>query len=117
MFSRVPEPIFGRCRYSHTSVHRGGCVPPRCTGPTLMPSSTISIESAADSISQTPARRGGRFAVFSLCWMGNYFGGMISTLLAAYLPDTVFDLIGGVDAAALSEIGSYVGALYLVGWS
>lgn len=55
--------------------------------------------------------------MFILCWMGNYFGGMISTLLAAYLPDTVFDLIGGVDAAALSEIGSYVGALYLVGWS
>src|SRR5690606_41427896 len=30
---------------------------------------------------------------------------------------SVFDLIGRVDAAALSEIGSYVGALYLVGWS
>ena len=82
-----------------------------------MPASTTTLNPAAESVSLLSGRKHALFVLFALCWFSNYFGGMISTLLSAYLPDAVFDLVGHLDAAALSEIGSYVGALYLIGWT
>ncbi len=82
-----------------------------------MPDHTTTLNPAAESLSLLSRGKHAPFVLFALCWLGNYFGGMISTLLSAYLPDAVFDLVGHLDDAALSEIGSYVGALYLIGWT
>ena len=82
-----------------------------------MPASTTTLTSADRPTSFLTGGRHARFGLFALCWLSNYFGGMISTLLSAYLPDAASDLVGRLDEAALSEIGSYVGALYLIGWT
>ena len=70
----------------------------------------------------TPAARrlslaGSRPVTLALCLASNAFAGMISTLMAAYLPDAVRELAGSADAAVVAHVGSYVGALFLVGWA
>lgn len=81
--------------------------------------STTTVNPAAEPVSLLSGRKHALFALFALCRLSNYFGGMISTLLPAYLPeavlpDTVFDPVGRLEDAALGEVGSYVGALYLI---
>ena len=59
----------------------------------------------------------GRRTTLALALAGNVFAAVTSTLLAAYLPDTVRDLVGGASATEVGRIGAYVGALFLVGWA
>lgn len=82
-----------------------------------MPASTPTLKPIVESVSPFFRPKSALAVLFSLCWFSNYFGGMVSTLLSAYLPDAVLDLVGRLEEAALSEIGSYVGALYLIGWA
>jgi hypothetical protein len=51
----------------------------------------------------------------ALCLLSNVFAGMLATLMAAYLPDTVRDLTGMVDPGTVGRVGSYVGSLFLAG--
>lgn len=72
------------------------------------------------SLSNTLAssvRSGHGALTLALCLLSNVFAGMLATLMAAYLPDSVRDLTGTVDAATVGHVGSYVGSLFLVGWA
>lgn len=44
-------------------------------------------------------------------------GGMVTTLMAAYLTVSIQDLIGSADPSQVGYIGSYINALYIVGWA
>ena len=54
---------------------------------------------------------------FAVCFLGNVFGGMSSTLMSAYLPATVRDLQGATQPDQLVAIGASINALYFVGWA
>jgi MFS family permease len=58
-----------------------------------------------------------RRLTLALCLLSNVFAGMLSTLMAAYLPDSVRDLTGATDAATVGHVGAYVGSLFLAGWT
>ena len=58
-----------------------------------------------------------RVLTLTVCLLGNVFAGMLATLMAAYLPDSVRDLTGMADAVTIGHVGSYVGSLFLAGWA
>jgi MFS family permease len=62
-------------------------------------------------------RAGPRVGTLTICLLSNVFAGILATLMAAYLPDTVRDLTGMTDAATVGHVGSYVSSLFLAGWS
>lgn len=43
--------------------------------------------------------------------------GLISTLMSAYLPDSVFNLLGTRESSEVSYVGSYINSLYILGWA
>ncbi|MEB3206137.1 MAG: MFS transporter [Vampirovibrionales bacterium] len=55
--------------------------------------------------------------VFIGCWLGGIFDGMDSTLMAVVLPVAVSHLSGSEDKAIISQIGSWITALFLLGWT
>ncbi|MDX1917799.1 MAG: MFS transporter [Candidatus Caenarcaniphilales bacterium] len=57
------------------------------------------------------------FWVLLGCWLGGIFDGMDSSLMAVTLPAAVKDLVPGADQKIISEIGSYVTAIFLLGWT
>lgn len=57
------------------------------------------------------------WTAFALCAISYGFGGMASTLMSAYLPDAVPELLGGpVSEARMGEVGAYINAMALYGW-
>lgn len=60
---------------------------------------------------------GNRGLLLALCLLSNVFAGLISTLMAAYLPDAVGELAGSTDGATVGRVGAYIGSLFLVGWA
>lgn len=78
-----------------------------------MTSSAVPAAPALPLASPTSARG----LTVSLAVLSNVVAGLLSTLMAAYLPDSVRDLTGTVDAATVAHVGSYVGSLFLAGWS
>jgi MFS family permease len=58
-----------------------------------------------------------RMTALVLAFASTVFAGLVSTLMAAYLPDSVRDLVGSSAVVDVSRVGSYVGALFLVGWA
>lgn len=67
----------------------------------------------------TPASTGStdyRIRLFALCFLAGVFGGVTATLMSAYLPVVVKDLLGaGTDTAAMDKIGATINAVYLFG--
>jgi predicted MFS family arabinose efflux permease len=55
--------------------------------------------------------------MFAICFLGNIFGGTISTLMSVYLPEVVKELIGTIDKEQLSHVSAYINALFFVGWA
>ncbi|MEW6364766.1 MAG: MFS transporter [Acidobacteriota bacterium] len=54
--------------------------------------------------------------VFVGCWLGGVFDGMDSTLMSVVLPVAVAELIGTTAREAVSQVGSYVSCMFLLGW-
>ena len=75
--------------------------------------STVLTQPRLDLDTESAAYRG---AVLALAFASNVGAGLVSTLMAAYLPDSVRDLLGSMAPADVSLVGSYVGSLFLVGW-
>ncbi len=53
----------------------------------------------------------------AIAFASNFFAGLISTLMSTYLPASVLDLLGTLDANQVSQVGSYVNSLFLLGWA
>lgn len=59
---------------------------------------------------------GYRIQLFALCFLGGVCGGVTATLMSAYLPVVVKDLLGSdPDPAAMDKIGATINATYLFG--
>lgn len=56
------------------------------------------------------------WTLFIVFFLSNVMGGAASTLMAVYLPVVVHDLAGD-STRGLEEIGAYINALYLLGWT
>lgn len=54
--------------------------------------------------------------VFLCCWLGGIFDGMDSSLMSVALPSAIGELVGSHDKLIVSQIGSYVSAIFLIGW-
>lgn len=59
------------------------------------------------------------WALFVVCLLSNILAGQISTLMSVFLPTVLDSLLQNVpaDAAAVNQIGAYINAIYLLGWT
>ncbi len=55
--------------------------------------------------------------LFIICFIGNMFGGVISTLMSVYLPDVVKDLKGGQSQTELNYISAFISSMFIFGWT
>jgi MFS family permease len=55
--------------------------------------------------------------LFIICFAGNMFGGVISTLMSVYLPVVVRELQGNRTEAQLNDISAYINSLFIFGWA
>ncbi|HKK45547.1 MAG TPA: MFS transporter [Balneolaceae bacterium] len=53
----------------------------------------------------------------ALAFASNFFAGVISMMMSTYLPASVQDLLGSVSTNQVSYVGSYINALFLLGWA
>ncbi|MGM0505893.1 MAG: MFS transporter [Bacteroidota bacterium] len=76
-----------------------------------------STEENNESETPTSVSTGYAVGAIVLGFLGNLFSGLVSTLMATYLPDSVYDLLGSLSEADVSFVGSYIGAMYIAGWA
>ena len=57
--------------------------------------------------------------LFGVCFLSNVLAGQISTLMSVYLPNVLTSLLHEhtADAGAVNQIGSYINAIFLLGWT
>lgn len=55
--------------------------------------------------------------LFVICFIGNMFGGVISTLMSVYLPVVVRELQGNKSDAQLNDISAYINSMFIFGWA
>jgi MFS family permease len=58
---------------------------------------------------------GYRYYLFALCFLGGVSGGITATLMSAYLPVSVKELVSSTTTADLDQIGAVINAAYLFG--
>ncbi|MEX1212618.1 MAG: MFS transporter [Balneolaceae bacterium] len=75
------------------------------------------VENTHSSTAETSVSTGYAVGAIALGFSGNLFSGLVSTLMATYLPDSVQDLLGSLSEEDVSFVGSYIGAMYIVGWA
>ncbi|MGZ3943883.1 MAG: MFS transporter [Mucilaginibacter sp.] len=55
--------------------------------------------------------------LFIICFAGNMFGGVISTLMSVYLPVVVKELQGNKSDAQLNDISGFINSMFIFGWA
>lgn len=55
--------------------------------------------------------------VFAGCWLGGIFDGMDSNLFSVMLPNIMKEILGTTDKHAVSQAGSVITAVFLIGWT
>lgn len=71
----------------------------------------------------TTDRKGGNVTsvnlilLFIICFAGNMFGGVVSTLMSVYLPVVVKELQGSQSQTQLNDISAYINSLFIFGWA
>src|SRR4051794_23475803 len=55
--------------------------------------------------------------LFIICFAGNMFGGVISTLMSVYLPVVVKELQGDQTETQLNDISAYINSVFIFGWA
>jgi MFS family permease len=55
--------------------------------------------------------------LFIICFVGNMFGGVISTLMSVYLPTVVKELQGNKSDAQLNDISAFINSMFIFGWA
>jgi predicted MFS family arabinose efflux permease len=55
--------------------------------------------------------------LFIICFAGNMFGGVISTLMSVYLPTVVKELQGNKSNAQLNDISAFINSMFIFGWA
>lgn len=57
-----------------------------------------------------------QWTVFILCWLTGIFAGMDANLLSLMLPQAIQSVAATSDRVAVSQIGSYILSIFLLGW-
>jgi predicted MFS family arabinose efflux permease len=55
--------------------------------------------------------------LFIICFIGNMFGGVISTLMSVYLPVVVKEMQGNRSESQLNDISAYINSVFIFGWA
>jgi predicted MFS family arabinose efflux permease len=55
--------------------------------------------------------------LFIICFAGNMFGGVISTLMSVYLPQVVRELQGNKSESQLNDISAFINSMFIFGWA
>ncbi|MBS1529275.1 MAG: MFS transporter [Bacteroidetes bacterium] len=55
--------------------------------------------------------------LFVLCFVGNMFAGVVSTLMSVYLPVVVKELQGSQTASRLDNMSAYINSVFIFGWT
>lgn len=64
------------------------------------------------------AKVGGRLIwLYAVCMIANIFGGLTSTLMSVYLPAAVRELLGSSESSQFADVGAFVSAIYVFGWT
>lgn len=71
---------------------------------------------AIETIS-TKTTSGKLVALFIICFVGNVFAGVVSTLMSVYLPVVVKELHGNQTAGQLDNISAYINSIFIFGWA
>jgi hypothetical protein len=53
--------------------------------------------------------------LFTICFLGTVFAGVVSTLMSVYLPVAVKDLLGEKNATEYNTISAYINAVFILG--
>jgi MFS family permease len=71
-----------------------------------------------EAISTKPQTQPASWFAFGLCALSYLLGGTASTLMATFLPVAIPELLGqSVSATQLGEVGAYISAAFLYGWT
>jgi predicted MFS family arabinose efflux permease len=55
--------------------------------------------------------------VFIICFVGNMFAGVVSTLMSVYLPVVVKELHGNQTESQLNDMSAYINSIFIFGWA
>ncbi len=55
--------------------------------------------------------------LFIICFIGNMFAGVVSTLMSVYLPVVVKELQGSQTASQLDTMSAYINSVFIFGWA
>ena len=70
---------------------------------TLLPPKTIDPKSVFDEL----------VSLFIICFIGNMFTGVVSTLMSVYLPVVVKDLQGGQTDAEFNDMSGFINSMFI----
>ncbi len=56
-------------------------------------------------------------ALFLICFFSSMIGGTVSTLMSAYLPDAIRDLLQNSDSGHIENISATINAVFIFGWT
>jgi len=60
----------------------------------------------------------GRLAMlFIVCFIGNMFAGVVSTLMSVYLPEVVKELHGNQSVSEFNNVSAYINSMFIFGWA
>ncbi|HTI60402.1 MFS transporter [Mucilaginibacter sp.] len=74
---------------------------------TLLPPKTIDTKTASGKL----------VSLFIICFIGNMFTGVVSTLMSVYLPVVVKDLQGGQTDAEFNDMSGFINSMFIFGWA
>lgn len=55
--------------------------------------------------------------VFIICFAGNMFAGIVSTLMSVYLPVVVKELRGNQSESQFNDMSAYINSIFIFGWA
>src|ERR1700760_1940957 len=55
--------------------------------------------------------------LFIICFAGNMFAGVVSTLMSVYLPVVVKELRGNQSDAQFNDMSAYINSIFIFGWA
>lgn len=55
--------------------------------------------------------------VFIICFVGNMFAGVVSTLMSVYLPVVVKELRGSQTDSQFNDMSAYINSIFIFGWA
>jgi predicted MFS family arabinose efflux permease len=76
------------------------------------------MSSSAEIPSSKPAGlQNNKQALFLICFFSSMIGGTVSTLMSAYLPDAIKDLLHNTNAQNTENISATINAVFIFGWT